>query len=371
MKFTIFTAFYNYMDTFDELVESVLSQTYTDWEWIVVNDFSENPDVEKKLIELGKNSKIKKIQTTTKKEFYFSPPFEYASGDIMMVMDSDDVMHPKLLEVYNYNFNKFPEVQLISTNSIIKNDSIKGQLRSYRHIHYKENRHLYEAMLDQNFEYNWGDCRAWRNNISTFEPNCKWQFCGEDYIKMLVNEEKGKILYLPRTLHTYAFREKSISHLETYGADLAGEFDNMKKDSDSRIDRTNLNSINKYYDNIYYQTTPFYLSRLNIEKNKCSIEYFSPTSTYEDKRILRELYFDQNLYFSETENVDYLIVKITSIDDLNRFMDRIKQGFPKKQLMIEVDIKIVNESDKEFYNVLPPWGWFEFFKFHIYIVNYD
>ena len=371
MKFTIFTAFYNYLDTFDELVESILSQTHTDWEWLIVNDFSENPDVEKRLLELENNPKIKRIQQARKKEFYFSPPVKYSTGDIMMVMDSDDIMHPKLLEVYNYNFNKFPEVQLISTNSIIKNDSIKGMLRSYRHIHYKENKHLYEAMLDQNFEYNWGDCRAWRNNINTFEPNCKWQYCAEDFIKMLMNEEKGELLYLPRTLHTYAYRENSISHLETFGANLAEEFDNMKKDSDSRIDRTNLNSINKYYDNSYYQTTPFYLSRLNLERDKCSIELFSPSSTYEDKRILRELYFDQNLYFSETENVDYFIAKITNTQELKELIIRLEKGFPKKQIVIEIETNMINETDEKLSKILPPWYWFEFFKYRIYFVDFS
>jgi glycosyltransferase involved in cell wall biosynthesis len=40
MKFTIYTSFYNYLDTFDELCESVFSQTYKNWEWIVSDDFS-------------------------------------------------------------------------------------------------------------------------------------------------------------------------------------------------------------------------------------------------------------------------------------------------------------------------------------------
>jgi hypothetical protein len=109
MKFTIFTSFYNYVDTFDLLVESIFNQTYQNWEWIISDDFSENPDVMVKLESLVlRSNKIKLIQPKLKKEFYWNPPTNHSTGDIFLVQDSDDIMHPKLLEVYKHNFDKFP-----------------------------------------------------------------------------------------------------------------------------------------------------------------------------------------------------------------------------------------------------------------------
>jgi len=65
MKFAIFTSFYNYLDGFDDLVESIFSQTYTNWEWIISDDFSENSDVIEKLKQLSDNNpKIKLILPT-------------------------------------------------------------------------------------------------------------------------------------------------------------------------------------------------------------------------------------------------------------------------------------------------------------------
>lgn len=372
MKFTIFTAFYNYIDTFDELVNSVLSQTHTNWEWIIVNDFSENAEVEKKLIELENNSdffwKIKRIHQKIKKEFYFTPPIKYATGDVIIVLDSDDIIHPKLLEVYNYNFNMFPNVQLISTNSIMRTDSINGSLNSIRYINYKNNKNLLEARNDLSFEYNYGDCRAWRNNIETFEPDTKWQFCSEDFNKILICEEKGELLYLPRTLCTYAVRENSISHKNVYGADLAIEVEEMIKNSNSRLDRSNLNTINKFYDNSYQQTTAFYLSNLNLEKIKSKIEYFSNCSEH-DKEILKVLYFDHNLFFEKTNDIKYLIAKISNLSELYKLSERLSQGLPNKQLIVEVNLDISNETESELIKFVPSWYWFQFL-YRTYIINF-
>ncbi len=102
MRFTIFTSFYNYLDTFDQLKESVFNQTYQNWEWIISDDFSQNTEVSNKIKQLVAENprKVKFVEPEYKKQFYWNPPIKHSTGDIFMVLDSDDMMHPKLLEVY-------------------------------------------------------------------------------------------------------------------------------------------------------------------------------------------------------------------------------------------------------------------------------
>ena len=90
MKFSIFTSFYDYTDTFEDLVKSVFDQSYQNWEWIISDDFSTNPEVLPLLESLaGSSNKIKLVLPSYKKEFYWNPPTSHSTGDIFMVLDSN------------------------------------------------------------------------------------------------------------------------------------------------------------------------------------------------------------------------------------------------------------------------------------------
>ena len=367
MKFTIFTSFYNYLETFDELVEGVFSQTYDNWEWLVADDFSSDPLVSIKLKELAaKSSKVKIVNPSFKKEFYWNPPMSRSTGDIFMVYDSDDMMYPKLLEVYKHNFEKFPEVNLISTNSIILNDSVKGTVRATRHINYGKNCNAYQSKNDISYEYNWGDCRAWRNTVKKFSDPGEYRFCAEDVLKITTLEEFGKILYLPRTLHDYAFRESSISHTIQHDESLLKEADRMFHLANLRKNRDNLNSIHDHYDRAFAQTTPFYLSAIGKETKCCTINFISPKITPREKEILKDLYFDHDLLFNSSEKCDYLIGKITDNDDLISVRNACYSNLPKKQLVIEAD-KDMEELVKAMMSELNiPWRWFRYTHFNVF-----
>ena len=363
MKFTIFTSFYNYLDTFDTLVESVFGQTYQNWEWIISDDFSENPEVLSRLRSLEESSeRIKLIQPSFKKEFYWNPPTTNSSGDIFMVQDSDDLMHPKLLEVYKYNFDKFPDVQMISTNSILRWGSVHGDFHSFRMINYRDRCNFIQKIRSAEFgEYNIGDCRAWRNNITLFDPEYKWRFCAEDVCKTLINEEKGKLLYLPRVLHTYAHRENSISKKHSTDWEIITEPSTMMEESEDRKSRKFLNSIEDYYDRIYPHTTPFYLSSLNLDSASRVIEYQSSSINNREIEILKNLYFDHDIRFEFTPEADYLIYKIENKEDFSRLAERILT-LPKKQIVIEMDGDLQSDvSDLLLRNGLQ-YHWFVFGK---------
>ena len=368
MKFTIFTSFYNYIDTFDSLVESIFNQTYQNWEWIISDDFSDNPEVLPKLLTLlTKSNKIKLVQPSFKKEFYWNPPTKESTGDIFLVQDSDDIMHPKLLEVYKHNFDKFPEVQMISTNSILKWNTVHGNFHSFRMINYGDRcNFIYKTKSAKSGEYNIGDCRAWRNNINLFDPEYKWKYCAEDVCKTLINEEKGKLLYLPRILHTYAHRENSISKTKITDFTLLGESSIMMNESEQRKSRKHLNSIEDYYDRIYSHTTPFYMSKLNTDKTSSIVEYFSQSINNREKETLSNLFFDHDLRFEATENVDYLICKIDNLEEISLLKERLK-FLPKKQIVIEFDNSLFDQISNLLHSLSLSFSWFLFGKMNVFI----
>ena len=368
MKFTIFTSFYNYLDTFDDLVQSVLGQTYQDWEWIISDDFSENPEVLPRLQSLAESSeKIKLIQPSFKKEFYWNPPTSNSAGDIFLVQDSDDLMHPRLLEIYNYNFNRFPKVQMISTNSVLRWGSVHGGIHSFRMINYKDRCNFIQKMRSAELgEYNIGDCRAWRNNVDLFDPDYKWNFCAEDVCKTLINEEKGMLLYLPRVLHTYAHRENSISKNHSTDFEMISEPGIMLDESDRRKSRKFLNSIEDYYDRIYPHTTPFYLSSLNLDRSTKIVEYFSPSINNREIEILKNLYSDHDLRFEFTLGADYLIYRVETIEQIPDLRERLS-SLPKRQIILELDLDLKQEVTDLLLEINLPHYWFVFGKVTIII----
>ena len=55
MKFTIFSSFYNNIEYLPQVWEGIKTQTYTDWEWIISDDMSTDPQSEQILKDFAKN----------------------------------------------------------------------------------------------------------------------------------------------------------------------------------------------------------------------------------------------------------------------------------------------------------------------------
>ena len=60
MKISIITTSYNYEEYIKETIESVISQTFQDWEMVIVDDGSKDNSVEVIKSYMEKDSRIKK-----------------------------------------------------------------------------------------------------------------------------------------------------------------------------------------------------------------------------------------------------------------------------------------------------------------------
>ncbi len=110
---SIVTASYNYEQYITETIQSVLNQTYTDWEMIIVDDCSTDNSIEviksfnDNRIKLFVNEKNLGLKGTVKRGI------EEAKGDWVVFLESDDMITPDYLEKKVEIAKKYPDVNLI------------------------------------------------------------------------------------------------------------------------------------------------------------------------------------------------------------------------------------------------------------------
>ena len=112
MKFTVLTPTYNRKHSIHRVYESLLQQTYRDFEWVIVDDGSS--DNTRYLIEKWLND-----PQTTFQVRYFWQEHEHkkkalnrgvreARGELLVILDSDDRCVPEALEVFLDSWDSIP-----------------------------------------------------------------------------------------------------------------------------------------------------------------------------------------------------------------------------------------------------------------------
>ena len=132
--FSVIIPLYNKEDFIEDTLESVLNQTFTDYEVVIINDGSTDNslNIVKRITKKLKNIFIinqenKGLSATRNKGISIS------KGDIIALLDADDVWHKSFLnEIYNLH-NKFPEASLYGTDHYQKYND-KNILESKKNI---------------------------------------------------------------------------------------------------------------------------------------------------------------------------------------------------------------------------------------------
>ena len=115
-KFTIFTPCYNGENTIERVFESVSNQTYTNFEWIIVNDGSKDNSRDK-IVQLRKkyphiDNKIIYLEQENKgKHMAWNRGADVADSDLWLSADCDDSFVPTTLEYFNEKINQLPDIK--------------------------------------------------------------------------------------------------------------------------------------------------------------------------------------------------------------------------------------------------------------------
>lgn len=119
-KFTVFTPCYNGEKTIHRVFESMNAQTYTNWEWIIINDGStDNSDcVIKELIAESKwGGQIQYFkQENAGKHVAWNRAVRMATGQLFVPADCDDSFVPDTLEFFNQKANELRGADFCSSD---------------------------------------------------------------------------------------------------------------------------------------------------------------------------------------------------------------------------------------------------------------
>ncbi|MFQ4145146.1 glycosyltransferase family 2 protein [Chlorogloeopsis sp. ULAP02] len=137
MKVSVIISNYNYARYLPTAIDSVLAQTYPNFEIILVDDGSKDNsrEVIAELQQLAPD-KIKAIyQQNQGQGAAFNTGFEAASGDIIAFLDADDVWQPQKLQRIVEEFNRSEVVGVMhllnnidGNGNLVKGSSTVGQL---------------------------------------------------------------------------------------------------------------------------------------------------------------------------------------------------------------------------------------------------
>jgi len=214
-KVSIITPCYNQGKYLAETLDSVLAQTWSDWECIVVNDGSSDNTDEVAKQYLRKDNRIKYInQENQGLSMARNNAIIQSDGEFLLPLDSDDIIAPTYLEKAVDAFNKSSEVKLVYC---------KAEFFGKRKGLWKLEEYDYEKFI-------WKNCifcssvyrRNDFNKTNGYNPNMKYGFEDWDFYLSLLGKE-DKVIRLDEVLFYYRKKEKKSVAIKTDALDIHKE----------------------------------------------------------------------------------------------------------------------------------------------------
>jgi glycosyltransferase involved in cell wall biosynthesis len=302
--FSVVTSFFGEGKKYVERLYDNISSQSVDWEWIVTDDFSSDPETESCLRNLAiKDSRVK-YQEQKEKQEIFRNPQKYASGEFVFHIDADDQVHPNYLSHCLFWFRRFPKVICILSGS--------EWLKENGHF----NRYAYHIQSEIGNKQDFIG-RVWRNGF-VFEFDKIFSNPG-DVIRMndmfIVKsfEKSGDILCLPRLYVKYEMRDNSNCNIERSDE----EKEKIGRCRREFLDWNSQNMELAPYDTFFFDMEKDVLAFFALEwsKERKTIEYLGKSFSPYKQRKLKELYQDYNLHFDNLpaqQIADYRIIDCTS-----------------------------------------------------------
>ncbi|SFI41114.1 glycosyltransferase family 2 protein [Halpernia frigidisoli] len=128
---SIITPMYNSSKFLQETVQSVLNQTFTDWEWLITDDFSKDNSVE--IIENLKDARIKLFvaEKNGGAGHARNISLKNATGKYITFLDADDVWEPNFLEEM-VSFMKKENAELAYSNYARCDENLNPKIEDFK-----------------------------------------------------------------------------------------------------------------------------------------------------------------------------------------------------------------------------------------------
>jgi len=211
MKVSIVLPTYNQADMLPKTIESIMNQTYQDWELIIVNDGSTD-GTEKYLESLkipstSETFKIVHHDHNQKLPSALNTGFEFAHGDYYTWVSSDSICAPYMIEALVKALDKYPDSGLVHADFFIidENDHILTRVSNPDYC--------FRSMVirnDGNAAFMYPAKVA--KKIGMYDTDING---AEDWDYWLRISEKYSFVYVPEALYYYRIHEKSMQQTLT------------------------------------------------------------------------------------------------------------------------------------------------------------
>lgn len=125
VKFSVCIPTYNRAQLLKEAIESVLSQTYSDFELIIYDDGS--TDGTKEVVNTFTDKRIRYYRASTNKgrPYARNSCIDLSRNEWLVWLDDDDMMEPELLSRYALAISRYPEVKVFYPKHFYVKDELK------------------------------------------------------------------------------------------------------------------------------------------------------------------------------------------------------------------------------------------------------
>ena len=302
-RFGIYTSFYNAEEFIDDIFSQFEKIEYTNWKWIVTDDFSTDNTAELLREKCKHYHFVEFVEQSHKKEMYWQPnKFFDQSYDYIVLMDCDDEFDPKFLEIYNHFARAYPEAAYITSDMIKENEnSIHSLSLIQNHTKLYNKLESYHPEIDyvrNNSYYCLGYLRCFKNYPDLEFKIKDFEACAEDSYRAMWMNSIGRWIHIPRVLYKWVMRPSSESHsvsLENFNSNFDGAHKKLEN-----------YCFDPYFDyqDVYKETSSFGLIGINELHGK-KICILTGSLTDEQKQKLKNLYFDCEVFFDKEPNCDY------------------------------------------------------------------
>lgn len=227
VKVSIVMPAYNVEDYISASIQSVINQTFQDWELIVVNDGStdQTQEIIEKFVTLDT-----RIQLVNKENGGVSSArnkgLALARGEYISFLDSDDIYHfnyikfmsdPIEQDLADMSFCKFQEMD----RDCVLQESPRNVNELYKDSFVEHIMNIKNANHSMGTMYRLSIIRS--HNVSFNEGYS----CGEDLEFVLTMSCYCRVAFVPEYLYSYIFRGGSLSRRNIPYTDLLGELDSL------------------------------------------------------------------------------------------------------------------------------------------------
>lgn len=255
-RFTVFTPVFNCENSIGKVHESLLNQTYKDFEWLVINDAStdNSHDVITKIVETSPlninyvNNKVNKHKMSC-----FIQSIGLAQGEFLLTFDGDDQCYPHALQVFNDEYESL-------------DDDMKQKVAAVTALCEDQHGNLVGTEFPEDPFY----CHTFEAKIKNQIIGEKWGWTKTDVLRDIeINPEMLNIGFTPEsiiwsTVARSGFITKCTNKiLRIYHVDVEGSIMNTPMTSRS-AHGTVLNGIGhlNWFFNKYFFTAPVFFLKM-------------------------------------------------------------------------------------------------------------